>query len=121
VYKGDKQEDTTDVPLEDGTLSMPVMTCFALGDAKTSPETLAESIPLPTYEAWAGSCPEPPPERTATLLESWVESNTTLSDSIKERPGLAAIVPRRDLMTRPSGFVKKCLDDMAVSRVRTKT
>ncbi|PPQ75810.1 hypothetical protein CVT26_001460 [Gymnopilus dilepis] len=40
-------------------------TCFALGLAKMSPATEAESVHRPVYPACAGSWPEPPPEMTA--------------------------------------------------------
>ena len=33
-----------------------------VGEAKTSPQIAAVSIPSPTYPACAGSCPLPPPE-----------------------------------------------------------
>ena len=39
----------------------------AEGDAKTSPQTAAVSMPGPTKPACAGSWPEPPPETSATL------------------------------------------------------
>ena len=38
------------------------------GLAKTPPATAAVSMPSPQKPPWAGSCPEPPPEMSATWL-----------------------------------------------------
>src|SRR5215813_8593760 len=38
-----------------------------VGEVKTCPGTAASSIPVPTNPPWSGSCPEPPPDTSATL------------------------------------------------------
>ena len=39
-----------------------------VGDVKTGPATAASSMPLPTNPPCAGSCPEPPPDTSATFF-----------------------------------------------------
>ena len=46
---------------------MPASTASTEGQAKTSPQTAAVSMPRPTKPACAGSCPAPPPETSATF------------------------------------------------------
>ena len=60
------------------TAMMAAKTASMVGEAKTSPQTAAVSMPLPTKAACAGSWPDPPPAMMATRFESWSVRSTTL-------------------------------------------
>lgn len=60
---------TTKAPLSPVTSSIPLRIWATLGDAKMLPHTAASRRPSPTKPAWAGSWPDPPPERSATREE----------------------------------------------------
>mgnify|MGYP006892708823 CR=1 FL=1 len=65
---------------------MPSRTWSTEGEANTMPQTAAVRPPFPTKPAWAGSCPEPPPEMSAT--RSWHQSERTMT--VPEPPGTSA-------------------------------
>ena len=60
------------------TATIAARTASKLGEANTSPQTAAVSMPLPTNPAWDGSWPDPPPEIIATLDEGRSVRQTTL-------------------------------------------
>ena len=60
-------------PFGPHTCLIAASTALTEGDAKTSPQTAALSMPSPTNPACAGSWPEPPPEMSATLFLSTLD------------------------------------------------
>lgn len=87
-------------------------TCFADGLAKTSPQTAAASIPFPTVPEECGSCPDPPPEMTATLDVGWSRLKTTRVAEMRASDGEEATSPWSAIVESPSELGKKCLDDI---------
>ena len=80
---------------------------FVGGEVNTTPDTAADSIPVPTNPACAGSCPLPPPETRVTLpafLSSSTSSRITTRWSFKSlNPGFAATNPSRASSTAFNG------------------
>ena len=54
-------------PAPPSTASAAATIWSGVGEVKTSPGQAASSMPRPTKPACSGSCPEPPPEISATL------------------------------------------------------
>lgn len=94
------------------TARMAARTELTLGLAKTPPSTAAVSIPFPMKPACAGSCPQPPPEISATWLSLTAaksERTTTCSPSRRLRLGCATRRPCIDSSTQSSGLFSSFL------------
>jgi hypothetical protein len=74
------------------------------------PATEAVNRPLPTKPAKAGSCPEPPPEMTATfdLEEASGRRKMILFSLSNARDGLVIVRELRAARTSLLGSEKKC-------------
>ncbi|CAM5265386.1 hypothetical protein SGLAM104S_01266 [Streptomyces glaucescens] len=74
------------------------------GEVNTSPGQAAESIPGPTNPPCSGSCPDPPPETSATFPETGASRRTiTRFSTSTVSSGCAAAMPRRASDTTVSG------------------
>src|SRR5438067_3216353 len=80
-------------------------TASGVGEVNTAPGTAAASMPGPTKPPCSGSCPDPPPEMTATLPATGASARTTTSGSYWTRrmSACAAASPRSDSATTFAG------------------
>ena len=76
-------------------------TASAEGEAKTSPQTAAVSIPRPTYPHWPGSCPDPPPETRETLSNPSLGETSDLKTTRIAGKGLSSRSLVLESRTRP--------------------
>src|SRR4051812_38067772 len=80
-------------------------TASGVGEVNTAPGTAAASMPWPTKPPCSGSCPDPPPEMTATLPATGASALITTSGSYWTRrtSACAAASPRSDSATTFAG------------------
>src|SRR5258706_10917280 len=68
-----------------------------VGEVKPWPGQAASSMPRPMKPACSGSCPEPPPDNSATFLPARSARATKVgSNSTRSRPGCASTRPPSD-------------------------
>src|ERR1700694_3622158 len=95
-------------PAPPSTALLPASTCAGTCDVNTSPGAAASSIPSPTKPPWSGSCPEPPPEISATLPRFGASLRTTICAAAAERKvsGCGAARPANDSLTIVAGSLR---------------
>src|SRR5919204_6700271 len=95
-------------PAPPSTACVAASTWSGTGEVKTSPGHAASSIPRPTKPPCSGSCPDPPPETSATLPCTGAPARRTIWASLSTRrmSPWAAASPASDSRTRSAGSLR---------------
>src|SRR3954447_1271079 len=90
------------------------------GEVNTSPGHAASSMPSPTKPPCSGSCPEPPPDTSATFPPRGPSARTTIcaSGSTRRMSPCAAARPASDSLTTRSGSLRNFLMDWVAVAMR---
>ena len=96
---------------------MAASTASTLGEANTSPQTAAVSMPAPTKPAWAGSCPAPPPDTSAKRSAPSTDARELLQKKklgYKDQRELDALPARIEALEAEQADIRARLADGAL-------